>query len=279
MAISTESVPSRTLSAPRSSRPVEEVVVRAFFAPVADVLVRALVPVRLAPPALVVVHTLVGLLAAGFLKEGALVVAALLLQLKTLLDNADGRLARVSGRVTLLGRYLDTEADLVVNAVLLATVASATGEPVLALVSFLALTLMLGVDFNVSVLFAEARGEAAPEPALTGGMLERILALGYRAVFAPQDRVVRRFAERRLAHVLAGESDPGRVRAATLAYHDRTTAAVLANLGLSTQLAVLGACLVLGAPEVYLWLVLGSLVLLPVLQLRRERRAAKALGG
>ena len=33
----------------------------------------------------------------------------LLLQLKTLLDNADGQLARVTGRVTLVGRYLDTD--------------------------------------------------------------------------------------------------------------------------------------------------------------------------
>ena len=267
------------LSAPGSSRPVEEVVVRAFFAPLANVLVRVLLLVRAPPPALVGLHASVGLVAAGFLKEGALVVAALLLQLKTLLDNADGRLARVSGRVTLLGRYLDTEADLVVNAVLFAALASATGEVVLALVSFLALTLTLSVDFNVSVLFAEAHGAAAPDPAPTGGALERACALGYRAVFAPQDRLVRRFAERRLERVLAVETDPGRARAATLAYHDRGTVAVLANLGLSTQLAVLGVCLVLGAPEVYLWLVLACLGLLPVLQLRRERRAAGAPAG
>ena len=45
---------------------------------------------------------------------------------------------------------------------------------------------------------------------------------------------------------------------------------MLANLGLSTQLFVLGACLVLGVPELYLWLVLASLALLPLLQLRRE---------
>ena len=51
-----------------------------------------------------------------------------LLQLKTVLDNADGQLARASGRVTLTGRYLDTEADLVVNAALFAALGYVTGQ-------------------------------------------------------------------------------------------------------------------------------------------------------
>ena len=50
--------------------------------------------------------------------------------------------------------------------------------------------------------------------------------------------------------------------------------AVLANLGLSTQLAVLGACLMLDAPSVYLWFVLAAAALLPVVALRRERLVA-----
>jgi hypothetical protein len=62
-----------------------------------------------------------------------------------------------------------------------------------------------------------------------------------------------------------------------LAYHDRGPLAVLANLGLSTQLVVLGACLVLGAPLVYLWLALAQALVLPLLQLRRERLATRVL--
>ena len=42
-----------------------------------------------------------GSLAALVLYRGHLVAAALLLQLKTLLDNADGALARATGQVTL----------------------------------------------------------------------------------------------------------------------------------------------------------------------------------
>ena len=56
-----------------------------------------------------------------------------------------------------------------------------------------------------------------------------------------------------------------------------TTSRVLANLGLSTQLAVLGACLLIGRPALYLWLVLACAPLLVVLQLHRERRARRAV--
>ena len=54
-------------------------------------------------------------------------VAALLLQLKTVLDNADGQLARLSGRVTAFGRYLDSESDLVVNAAIFVALGTQIG--------------------------------------------------------------------------------------------------------------------------------------------------------
>lgn len=248
----------------------------AVFAPLANAVVRVLAPTRLRPPAVVVAHGLVGLLAAALLAAGALVAAAALLQVRTLLDNVDGRLARVTGRVTLTGRYLDTVVDLVVNACVFAALAAVTGQPWLALAAFLALTLVLAVDFNVSQLYREARGEVAAPVAETDGAAERVLGWVYRVLFAPQDRLVCGLSERRLERVLDGT--PGvRAEEATLAYHDRVTVSVLANLGLSTQLLVLGACLVLGAPAVYLWLVIASLALLPVLQLRRERLARRAL--
>ena len=97
-----------------------------------------------------------------------LVLAALLLQVKTLLDNADGALARATGRVTLVGRYLDTLADLVVNAAVFAALAVVTGEPLLALAAFVALTLVLAVDYNATELYREARGEQPTSPARDG---------------------------------------------------------------------------------------------------------------
>lgn len=247
------------------------------FAPVANALVGALARTRLSPPTVVLAHGLVGLAAAALLGAGALVAAALLLQARTVLDNADGRLARATGRVTLTGRYLDTVVDLVVNVTVFVSLAAVTGEPVLALAALAALTLVLAVDFNASQLYREARGEAPCSLRPSGSGVERALAAAYGVVFAPQDRLVRRLSRSRLERILAGELDLARAAQATLAYHDRAAVSVLANLGLSTQLLVLGVCLVLGVPTVYLWLVLGSLALLPLLQLRRERLAKRAL--
>lgn len=261
---------------PRKRRLGRELVVEAFFGPLANRLALALRPLRVPPSALVLANGVAGVLAALALLEGAFLAAALLLQLKTLLDNADGRLARLSGRVTLLGRYLDTEVDLVVNAVLFAALGRATGEPWLALAAFAAVTLVLSVNFNLGEVFTEMHASAKPPPARTGGRVERALEAIYRSLYGPQDRLVRSFSSRRLESILRRERDPGRRRAASLAYHDRLTATALANLGLSTQLVVLGVCLVAGVPELFLWLAVGSLLPLPFLQLRRERHARRA---
>jgi hypothetical protein len=225
----------------------------------------------------VVVHTAVGFAAALSIGSGSLVAGALLLQVKTLLDGADGQLARASGRVTALGRYLDTEADFLVNAAVFGALAVATGAPWLALAAFCALTLVLSADFNVAALHFEARGTPEHPPRATGRVVERALARAYAIVFGPQDRLVRAVSGSRLRRILAGERDPGTRERVSRAYHDDTTATILGNVGLSTQYLLLGVCLALGLPEVYLWLVVGSLALLPALQLRRELVARRAL--
>lgn len=276
MTISTEDALPRIGERPRKVRPGRELVAdlfRVLAGPLVTVLLRARVP----PPVVVLVHSAIGFAAALAIGAEAFPAAALLLQLKTLLDNADGSLARAAERVTALGRYLDTEADALVNASLFAALAFVTDAPWLALAAFCVLTLVLSVDHNVAVLYDEVRGRAPLLPASSGSASERVLRDVYAVVFGPQDRLVRTVSSRRLRRVLGEARDPALRERATLAYHDRVTPALLANLGLSTQLLVLGVCLALGAPVVYLWLVVGSLALLPVLQLRRERLARRAL--
>jgi len=152
-----------------------------------------------------------------------------------------------------------------------------TDAPLLAFAALVALTLVLSADFNEEVLHRRARGEMVDtEPsAASEGSLARALAAVYRVVFAPHDRALQGIASRRLERLLAGVQDPERRERATLAYHDDLTATVLANLGLSTQLAVLGTCLVLGRPELYLWIVLACAAVLPLLQVRRELAAGR----
>jgi phosphatidylglycerophosphate synthase len=266
------------LARSRKLRPGRELLVEAVFRPLAHVLVVLLLPLRVPPPAVVLANATAGLLAAGAIWRTELVVGAALLQLKTVLDNADGQLARAAGRTTMLGRYLDTISDLVVNVVVFAALGSATGSWMLAAASFVSLTLVLSFDFNLEVLYRRARGDVAPRAEDLGGPVLPVLAAVYRVVFAPQDRLVRGLSEARLERLADGEEDPARRRRLALAYYDDVTATVLANFGLSTQLVVLGVCLALGAPGVYLWVPVGCLAVLPLLQLRRERRAREALG-
>lgn len=260
MTTSTEDAPEAAGTAePR--RAGRELLLEGVFRPVSNAFVPLLQRAKVPPPAVVLANAAVGLVAALALARGDLIAAAVLLQVKTLLDNIDGQLARASGRVTLAGRYLDTTADLVVNAAVFAALGYVTGRPLLAVAAFLALTLVLAADFNVSALYREAHGIPTESPQQTGSPAERILTSVYGALFAPLDRAVRTFAARRFQ---------GRRS------YDRFTVTALANLGLTTQLAVLGLCLVLGAPSAYLWFALACFAALVPLQLRAERHARAA---
>jgi phosphatidylglycerophosphate synthase len=221
------------------------------FRPLAHVVVLALAPLRVAPPAVVIAASASGIAAAVELARGEFLVAALLIQLKTVLDNADGQLARLTNRVTVFGRYLDSECDLLVNAALFAAIGELTGSWAFAAVGFVAMTAILSVNFNLERL---ARGGPA---AWDASFLGRV----YAVLYGWQDRLIERFVERRLR---------GADEAAREAYHDSRTIAILANLGMSTQLAVLGLCVGFGHPLVFVPLALAGVVLVAGLFVRRE---------
>lgn len=245
----------------RKQRPSFEVLCELVYRPLAHIVVLILLPLRIPPPAVVAASAAVGITGAVEIGRGHLLLAALLLQAKTVLDNADGQLARASGRVSAFGRYLDSESDLLVNAAIFVGLGWVTGEPWLALLAFVVLTMMLSVDFNLERLYRRELGETAEAmPAAEGAAA--VLARFYAVVYAPQDRLVETFVDSRAR---------GR-----RSYHDRATLTILANFGLSTQLAVLGLCLVVGHPAAYFWVVLGCGIALIPLELRRERLALRA---
>ena len=207
------------------------------FRPLAHLVVLALAPLRVPPPVVVLAAAATGVAAAVELGRGELVAAALLVQLKTVLDNADGQLARLTGRVSDFGRYLDSECDLLVNAALFA----ALGTP-WALLGFVLLTLILSTNFNVERL---SRGAAA---SWDRSPLGRV----YGVMYGWQDRIADRVLGRR-------SIEPWQV-------------GTLANLGMSTQLAAFGVCMALGHPLAFVWLLVAeavvvvSLFLVPVKQ-------------
>jgi archaetidylinositol phosphate synthase len=217
------------------------------FRPLAHPLVLLFARLRVPPPVVVVAAGAAGIAAAVELGRGSLLAAALLVQLKTLLDNADGQLARLTRRTSAFGRYLDSEVDLLVNATLFTGLAWTTGNPALALAGFLAVTSVLSLNFNVERLSREASAESEAEGRATA-VLHRIYAL----VYAPQDRLAEALVARRPA--LAGS----------------VAVSLLANLGMSTQLAAFGLLMALGYPLAFAWLALAQVAVIAVALLPRR---------
>jgi phosphatidylglycerophosphate synthase len=231
-------LPSDALARSRKRRNGYEILCEAVFRPLAHPLVLVLARLRVPPAAVVVAAGAAGVVAAVEIGRGSLVAAALLIQLKTLLDNADGQLARLTGRITAFGRYLDSEVDLVVNAALFAAVALRYGQPVLAAAGFFALTAVLSLNFNAERLSRAATAE--PETASETPSLAAVRAV-YQLMYAPQDRLAEWIVARRPS--LASS----------------TSVTVLANLGMSTQLAAFGLFLALGHPLGFAWFAVGEL--------------------
>jgi archaetidylinositol phosphate synthase len=153
------------------------------------------------------------------------VAAALLVQLKTVLDNADGQLARLTGKVSAFGRYLDSECDLLVNAALFAALRTPWALP-----GFVLLTLILSTNFNVERL---SRGGVAQWDASSLGRV-------YGVMYGWQDRLADR--------VLGGR------------VIQSWQVSVLANLGMTTQLAAFGLCMALGHPLAYVAVLVAEAV-------------------
>jgi len=231
-------------------RPAEEVLNRLVFRPLGHGVVRLVWRTPVRPEHLVLAHGLLGLLAAGAIASGRDLTAALLLQLVTVLDNADGQLARARRQVSLLGRFLDSEVDLLVHAALFGALYLRTGDAVGAFMGFAVLTLVLSLDFNLAAL---AAGESGSEPAPRPG-LETALARVYAAVFGWQDRAIRAVERALQGRLGAGDAD----------WWPRPFLAFFANLGRTTQFVVLGLALALGRPEVYLGFLQLTVLALPL---------------
>lgn len=269
------------VSQARKLRPRREWIM-VLVQPLATRGVARLARAGVSPIAVVFAHGALGLVAAALLagaSRGSLLAAALLLQGKTLLDNIDGGLARATGRVTEAGRYLDTAVDLVVNVALILAL-TRHGPALPALAALVALTALLSLDFNLERRYRELRGETpASVPPLPPGAPAWLLGIPralYRAVLAPQDSLLTRL-DRALFTVAAGIPESAAGAELRLAWSDLFSTASVVNLGLSTQLALLGAAALVGRPYWYVPLVLALFVYAAAVQLARVVRFRRLL--
>jgi archaetidylinositol phosphate synthase len=273
------------VTAAAKPRPRSEVLLR-LLRPLTDALVGVLGRWGVDPLAIVVTHATLGLLAAAAIALGPTGWwwAAGLLLVKMLLDNLDGGVARATGRVTRMGRYLDSVLDLAVNIALFAALAlhgpSGWAWP-LAVAAALTLMLVLSLDFNMEqrykALRSDAAGPESDDP--IGAPLPLYLSVKgvYDAVLAPQDRSIARLDDALFA-TLAGHERAAAPLDVRLAWSDLFSTASLVNLGLSTQLLVLGVCLVVGQPFAYVWFVLACGAYALALQAVRALRLHRYLG-
>jgi phosphatidylglycerophosphate synthase len=222
----------------RKQRGGFDLVCELVFRPPAHLVARALAPLRVPPPAVVLAGAAIGIFAAVEIGLHTFLAAALLLQLKTLLDNADGQLARGTGRVTDFGRYLDSESDLLVDAALFAGLGVWIG-PWLALAGFVLLTTVLSLNFNLDRIH-----QGAPA-GWDGSVLGRV----YAVLYGWQDRLAENLIRR----------------------PRRATVFVASNFGLSPQLLVLGIFLAAGHPGAYVG-VLGMCLAALVVLITIDRR-------
>jgi phosphatidylglycerophosphate synthase len=145
--------------------------------PIASLIARAVFHTRLTPNGLSYVSGALGLIAAGFFSQGdyaAVLAGALLAQASSIVDGADGMLARARHACTAYGAHLDLLLDRIVDFFVLAGIAAGLwtrfGSPTLAMLGLLAAGLYL-LQIHVfyltkSVLGVKATGDTGEARAI-----------------------------------------------------------------------------------------------------------------
>ena len=225
-----------------------------YARPVAKWLVRALLPTPITSIHLTIAYTFVGLIAAVlFALDRWLPIAGFLLLVKSMLDAADGTLARARRQPSRVGRFLDSVCDFVVNVAvffgIVVGLESRTGQSWFWLAALALLFAMLQVSvFNYYYVRYRAQTDGdvtskVDESASGGYSGDNVVALSilhalYRVIYAWQDALMD-WIDRSIAP-----------KSSQLAPTFLTAASVL---GLGTQLLVTAACAVIGQPVWALW--------------------------
>lgn len=268
---------------------VETPLDRLFFRPAAHLVVQLCLPTPLGANGVTLLGALVGAAGASlfrFTSRTNLIVGATLLLVSSILDCADGQLARARGTASRLGRIIDGAGDLFVSLALLLGLAlhlAALGQPVwLAfaglgslLLQWLSLDLIKNrfltlsaspfregddVDETKSAITALAQGQASGAALL----LHRV----YLRVSQAQGVVLRL-----LPTIPDDPAAPARY-----AQELGPVMRVWAYLGPSTHAVLLAVFAVVGALPAYLWvrLTLGNVVLIGLFVATRRREGVVA---
>ncbi|MBI3240795.1 MAG: CDP-alcohol phosphatidyltransferase family protein [Chloroflexi bacterium] len=228
-----------------------------YARPAALWLVRTLLATPITSIHLTLAFTIVGLAAALlFALDRWLPLAGALLLLKSMLDAADGSLARARQKPSRVGRFLDSVCDFVVMVAVFGGIAAGqqlrTGEIgrfawLLAALAVLFATLQGSVFSYYYVRYrAQTGGDQTSnvDESASGGYAGdnptalKILHTLYRLVYSWQDALMDRLD--RLVAPKAAQLRPAFLTATTV-------------LGLGSQLLIIAVCAVFGQPVIALW--------------------------
>lgn len=89
-------------------------------------IAKAFKPTKMTPVGVTFLFIIAGILAIYAILKGQYLLAGVLLILKSILDAADGELARMRNTPSYVGRYLDSNSDLILNALIIGAIAHRT---------------------------------------------------------------------------------------------------------------------------------------------------------
>ena len=116
--------------------------------PVAKIIANSLKHTRITPIHVTLWFVVAGIIALYFIYQEQYLLATFFLVLKSILDAADGELARIKNTPSYTGRYLDSVSDIILNALIFAAIFTITKTPVwIAITAFLGLQLQ-GTLYN-----------------------------------------------------------------------------------------------------------------------------------
>lgn len=98
--------------------------------PIAKLIANSLKNTFFTPIHVTIAFIIAGIIAIYFMTVGYFWLAAFFLILKSILDAADGELARVKQKPSYTGRYLDSVSDIILNALFFITIYNITQTPI-----------------------------------------------------------------------------------------------------------------------------------------------------
>ncbi|MEN3015640.1 MAG: CDP-alcohol phosphatidyltransferase family protein [bacterium] len=249
-------------------RPVEEILNIQIFRPLAHILLIAIKDTKIKPETIVITHTFLVLSASVliFYSQSLILdlIAFLKLQLKTILDNLDGQLARYKNQQSTLGRYLDTLMDYLGNLFLFTVIGIKHNLLPLSLISFYTLTIVLSYDYNLERLYKEKnkKSDTLQFNNNEHNNLCKLLSKLYEFLLGYQDKSIYWLEENIFKKI-------DKTNKYTHVFWNKNYLNLTVNMGLTTQLFILGILILLNKESLYLYFPFICLLLIKLMLVYR----------